>query len=254
MKSKEELDNYIGKKYNKWTVLSISEVRHNKGFLFLCECECGITKNVSKANLLNNKSKACRSCGVKKEIKNVEHRLYSIWKSMRSRCNNPNTDNYKYYGGRGIKICERWNDFLLFLEDMEDSFEEGLSLDRIDNDGNYSPDNCKWSTNIEQSKNTRRTLKLFFEGEYYTQSELSEKTGVNSSTIQRRRKSNYSPEEIVYGKNLKGKFKPYTILYENKEITLKELSILLEIPLSTLQSRKQNNYTNDEIINGKTKN
>ena len=82
------------------------------------------------------------------------HPLYCIWQSMRQRCLNPNANNYHRYGGRGITICDRWDDFNLFLEDMGER-PEGYSIDRINNNGNYEPSNCKWSTTVDQNNNRR---------------------------------------------------------------------------------------------------
>lgn len=127
------------------------------------------------------------------------HRLYATWKSMRTRCNNPRTSSYKYYGGKGIKVCERWDSFSAFLEDMSPSYVEGLTLDRIDNLGNYCKDNCKWSTHSEQTSNQNKSLKLLFEGEIMTEAELSRRTGVPRTTIQTRRKAGATPEQMVYG-------------------------------------------------------
>ena len=89
-------------------------------------------------------------------MKNKEHYLYNTWLLMRRRCKNPNTKEYKYYGGRGIKICPEWDDFWQFVEDMGDR-PEGHTLDRINNDKGYSKENCRWATLIEQQNNKRLT-------------------------------------------------------------------------------------------------
>lgn len=243
----------VGEKYNNWTVLSIHEFIKGAGYIFSCECKCGKIQNIRRGNLINGNTKSCKSCSVKKEIRNADHRLYSTWQSMKARCNNPNVQNYGYYGARGIKVCERWNYFKLFIEDMENSFEEGLTLDRIDNNGDYTPENCRWASKELQSKNTRRALSLFFEGDYYTEKELSRKTGVSAGTLKKRRDNGYSVEEMVYGKNLKGIKPVFTVQHEGHEYTLRQLSQLLGIKLSTLQSRKNKNYTDFEIVNGKVK-
>lgn len=135
-------------------------------------------------------------------MRKEDYRLYSTWKSMKARCNNPNVWCYHRYGGKGIKVCERWNDFLLFLEDMEESFQEGLTLDRKDSNGNYEPSNCRWADRETQMNNQEKCLSLLFEGEYYTEAQLARKTGVSRTTIQRRRNAGYSVEEMVYGKKL----------------------------------------------------
>lgn len=183
-----------------------------------------------------------------KKINRENHRLYSTWKSMRTRCNNPNVWCYHVYGGRGIKICERWNNFLLFLDDMESSFQEGLTLDRIDTNGDYSPENCRWATNEEQSNNKQNSLRLLFEGEYYTEAQLSRKTGVSRTTIQRRRRIGYSVEEMVYGREGVGVFK---LEYNGQIYSGKELADLVGVEANTLRYRVRQGWSMDEIVNGK---
>ena len=121
------------------------------------ECFCGIE---FKANSYSVKHKLVISCGcIKKTHGLTYHRLYKTWKSMMQRCNNQKIATYKYYGGRGIKICDRWEDIKNFINDMYPSFQEGKTLDRIDVNGNYEPSNCRWVDNFVQARNTRRLQK-----------------------------------------------------------------------------------------------
>lgn len=129
----------------------------------------------------------CRGCWMAtKAVWNKRHgrsrgkdRTYSSWLNMRRRCYEPNNNRYYLYGGRGIRVCERWqNDFDTFLKDMEDC-PEGCSLDRVDVNKDYSPENCKWSTGIEQSLNKRVTWKIKIEGEWMSLKRAAEYAGVN---------------------------------------------------------------------------
>jgi hypothetical protein len=175
-----------------------------------------------------------------------KHRLYSTWKSMRSRCSNPNVSCYHNYGGRGIKVCERWNDFLLFLEDMESSFKEGLTLDRKDNNLGYFPDNCRWATTKEQANNMSTNLSLLYRGSFYTEAKLAEYTNVSRTTIQQRRNKGYSVEEMVHGREGTGKFK---IEYKEQIYSGKELAELVGVKVGTLRYRVRQGWSINEIVN-----
>lgn len=121
---------------------------------------------------------------------------YIAWQKMKNRCTNPNYYGYKHWGGRGIKICERWNDFLLFLEDMGEK-PTGTSLDRIDNNGDYEPGNCRWASRKEQNRNTSRTRTVVVFGVAKSASEWAEETVISVHTIYSRLQRGYSPEEAI---------------------------------------------------------
>lgn len=144
--------------------------------LWLCSCDCGSLTVVSLGRLSSGNTKSCgclkrenaRELGLALSGRQAvvhghcrsERRTpgYDVWRAMLQRCENPNCESWKDYGGRGITVCERWHTFIDFLADMGIK-PKGLSIDRIDNDGNYEPGNCKWSTQSEQNFNQRRSIK-----------------------------------------------------------------------------------------------
>ena len=128
--------------------------------LWLCKCVCGNFVIVRGSNL---RSRTTKSCGcLRSEVEKVaaikhggcSSKTYQSWRAMRERCSNPNNSHYNSYGGRGIVVCERWNNFALFLADMGER-PPGKTLDRINNNGNYNPTNCRWATDTEQRANKR---------------------------------------------------------------------------------------------------
>jgi hypothetical protein len=160
-----------GKRFGRLLVIERAEnyIQPNGGMVtrWKCKCDCGKTKIVNTASLKRGKTKSC-GCLVAEKCRETmtkhgrtNSRLYGIWKNMRERCNNPNRERYKDWGGRGIRICDEWNDFKTFYEwGMSNGYDETAprgkcTLDRINNDGNYEPGNCRWANMVEQNRNQR---------------------------------------------------------------------------------------------------
>lgn len=149
----------VGKKYSRLTALKNSGVNKNGRILWECLCDCGNTTIVDGISIRNGAIKSC-GCLVSDKIKerNTTHGLsktpeYKIWKDIRKRVNNINHKNYNLYGGRGIKISPNWDDFTVFLADMGKRPSLKHSIDRINNDGDYCKENCRWATQLEQCHN-----------------------------------------------------------------------------------------------------
>ncbi|SMC38217.1 hypothetical protein SAMN02745168_0607 [Papillibacter cinnamivorans DSM 12816] len=160
------------------------------GSYWLCECECGKRVIVSRNNLVTGRTK---SCGCLKIDKITTHGqsltpLYKIWSGMIRRCENQKAAEYHNYGGRGISICLEWRaDFQSFFQWAKRSgYRNGLTIDRINNDGNYEPRNCRWATRKEQSRNMRTNHLVTYSGATKPISEWSEMFGVSAENIRRR--------------------------------------------------------------------
>lgn len=159
----------VGKRFGRLLVLSEGEKAKSGECRWICKCDCGvITPPIKSTRLRKGITKSC-GC-LQKEIvtlrvtkHNKSHsRLYSIWRGIKERCLKQNSVNYKYYGGRGITICDEWkNDFQAFYDwAMSHGYADCLTIDRIDNDSNYEPSNCRWATNKEQQNNRRNNKKV----------------------------------------------------------------------------------------------
>lgn len=186
-----------GQRYGRLVVI---EKAPNKGqqTYWLCRCDCGKETVVRGSHLRNGKIKSC-GCYQKELSKEriIKHstthqkthtRLYGIWHTMKNRCFNTKHKDYASHGGRGITVCEEWkNDFTTFHNwAMSHGYAENLTLDRIDNSGNYCPDNCRWATRKEQANNRRNNHYVTYNGERLTISQFADRLGLNYKYVANR--------------------------------------------------------------------
>lgn len=185
--------NLCGQRFGRLTVLEYAGSSKNRHSRFLCRCECGNEKIIVGDSLIRGKTLSC-GCLHRENISKMmtvhgatrdNPRLYSAWINMKDRCNNPANKYYADYGGRGITVCGEWeNNVVSFVEwALLNGYDEKLTLDRVDNNGNYCPENCKWSTPKEQSRNTRRNLNITIKGETRIAAEWAKILGINAATL-----------------------------------------------------------------------
>lgn len=220
MSKKEFSSNHVkdirGEKFGKLTVREFHHSDGNKTY-WVCDCDCG---NTTVKNLHQVKYGRPSNCGCvpanhnrpKRNNVKTHHmtgtKLYSIWERIRSRCfcKNPSSRDYRDYAGRGITVCSEWESFENFHKwALDNGYKEGLSIDRIDNDGNYEPSNCRWVTMKDQVRNRRKTIWLTYNGEKKALSEWCEILGLNLKTCYGRL-HNYGwtdPSEILFGKGVR---------------------------------------------------
>jgi len=163
--------NLTGQRFSRLVVIKRAENDKQKLTQWLCQCDCGQQTIVRGSQLKNNSIRSC-GCLYRESRKNNQYgykhgysnsRIYHTWNLMLQRCTNPNHTAYKNYGGRGIQVCEAWLKFEGFLQDMVER-PYGMTLDRINNDGNYCKENCKWSTWQEQQRNRNNNKLITING------------------------------------------------------------------------------------------
>lgn len=200
--------NLTGKQYGRLTAIKhIGKDKHNNA-MWKCKCSCGNTIIVRGATLRNGKANSC-GCLHKEMTKdlaknNITHnmsntRLYRVWQNIKSRCYYKQNNRYENYGGRGIKVCDEWkNDFKSFYEwAVTNGYKDTLTIDRINVNGDYEPNNCRWSTLIQQGRNKRNNKTYTINGETRCLSEWCELLNLNYNTVSTRIHRNWAIEKAL---------------------------------------------------------
>lgn len=205
--SQRKLIDLTGRKFGRLTVLKRADNSKSNGTKWLCKCDCGKEIEVLASHLKDGHTKSCGCFSREVASENskthgmTNTRLYRIYKKMYRRCYFPKTKYYDNYGGRGITICPEWlgeRGFENFAKwALENGYSDNLSIDRIENDKGYSPDNCRWATRKEQANNTRSTVFLTYKGETKPASEWSEITGIKQDTLTWRKRNGWSDEKCI---------------------------------------------------------
>lgn len=209
----KQIRNLIDERFGKWTVLSyLGRLRHDHVY-WLCRCDCGVEREVFESNLVTGKSTSCGGAGCISSKKHGKSgtRVYSIWENMISRCQNPNNFSYYLYGDRGITVCDEWKSFENFYNDMGDPPDK-YSIDRLDPNLGYFPENCRWASSSEQAcnksgiKRQRNISSISFNGETKTIHEWARDIGIHGNTLTHRLRSGWPIEKALTTPSLRAKY------------------------------------------------
>jgi hypothetical protein len=191
---------FEGRVFGRLTIVRRSEMRN---MYWWCQCSCGsLEKEIYRSSLISG---ATQSCGcIHKEVVSraskthgmSKTKIYRLWSMMLDRCRNPRNTFYGEYGGRGICVCESWLKFQNFYADMGEK-PEGKSLDRINNNGCYSPENCRWASRVEQARNRRNNRMVTYKGKSQSLSAWAEELNANFNTLNTRAQRGWSDERII---------------------------------------------------------
>lgn len=191
------LNDLTGKRFNKLLVIGRAENSKNGTARWICKCDCGNITTVACTKLTSGSTKSC-GCWRKRRNGEACTRLYGIWRNMHRRCENPKHDHYDRYGARGIRVCPEWEDFESFKAWATASgYKDDLSIDRIDVNGNYEPNNCRWATQKEQMNNIATNKTLTYNGKTFTVSQFADFLHVPRYTIRNQIRLGWSAEKIA---------------------------------------------------------
>ena len=181
----------LGDKHNKLTAIRFIRRGKDSHQYWLFKCDCGNEKVIRKYGVVSGHAKSCgclqkeTASKLRKTHGMTNTKIYYIWWAMYERCYRKKNNNYKHYGARGIKVCKKWYKFENFYEDMGD-IPKGKTLDRIDNNSNYCPNNCRWATRKEQQNNTSRNHFITYKGETKTMAQWADKFGIQYNIFRSR--------------------------------------------------------------------
>lgn len=195
------LENLSHKRFGKLIVIERASSDKCGRSRWMCQCDCGKILTVSNRHLKDGSTKSCGCLrgGVIKHghtSSNTVSSTYISWTGIRKRCNDPNHENYKHYGSRGIKVYRRWLKFENFLEDMGEA-PKGYQIDRIDNNKGYYKENCRWITPKQNNRNRRNNHLITYDGKTQCIAAWAEEIGINENTIRTRIRFNWSSEKTL---------------------------------------------------------
>lgn len=243
------LKDLSNEKYGRLTAVELSQKRSGRKTYWDCLCDCGNYKTVRTDSLKSGKVRSCGCLKKEQDLINLpngqglvthglsKHRVYNVWKGMMSRCYNSSNTRFKHYGGRGIEVCADWQDVEKFYDwSLKNGYQETLTIERIDVNGNYEPLNCKWATWKEQANNKTNSKTIEFKGLVKTLTQWSESTGIPYNTLVSRINYGIEPPMLFEKEDFVRKDNTL-ITYNNKTKTMTDWSEITGIKLGTISER-----------------
>lgn len=252
--------NLVGKTFGRLVVEEFAGVEKGS-CCFVCRCQCGVRKVIKGEYLRNGNTTSC-GCRRRENAREVgrktcthgkhQSRVYRCWRNIIDRCTNERLKSYPSYGGRGISVCKRWLEFANFYSDMGDPPPDA-SIDRIDNDGDYTPTNCRWATRGQQARNRRNTLMVEWKGEQRLLVEICDELGINYYTAYARLTKYKLPIEEVLRSGGNSFFKDKNprvklITFHGETRSMTDWANSLGLTCATLSYRLKNGWTLEEAL------
>lgn len=242
----------VGLRFGRLLVLSRTTDRKRGVARWICRCDCGVEIEAESGPLKNGYVKSCgcwasdrAKAGLNRKHGHSGTPVYNIWSKMKARCNNPNVKSYKSYGARGIKVCARWESFECFLEDMGERPSPQHSIDRIDNNKGYEPNNCRWVGSVrEQRQNCRDNRNISFDGRTQTISAWAREYGILPETLTFRINAGWDIGQALTRRAWNQK----TITLYGVTLTVPEWSRQTGISRSTISDRLAKGWPAEQIL------
>lgn len=221
-----QIKDLVGQRFGRLTVVEFAGVRGRNSY-WKCVCDCGETIVTKSSYLTSGDTKSC-GCLKLERISNLtakhnmsKTKIFGVWATMLRRCFTPTNKKFSDYGGRGIKVCDEWRDnfkaFYEYVSNLEHYGEEGYSLDRINNDGDYEPGNVRWATLKEQGRNKRNNVFVEYDGEKMTLKEAADRSGLKYSTLYRRYCQGWNEQSLFASVNQSAAFAAIADSEKHKE-------------------------------------
>ena len=203
----KSLQDFSNKRFGRLIVIKRVDNNKFKQVQWLCKCDCGNEKIITANALRSGNTKSCGCLKKEQDYINIAQkthnmsntRLYNIWRGMKNRCNSSTGKRHKFYHDKGIKVCEEWkNSFQIFYDwAINNGYNDNLSIDRIDNDKGYYPNNCRWTNSIQQNNNQSNNIRLLYKGKEYSIKELAEQNNIKRATLYERIKRGWAIEKAI---------------------------------------------------------